>query len=129
MASLQLNTHEEGCTPLKPCMHCTALNFLQRNLGRDSLAEFLAILGEDLPMGTTAQLDPSSPIAKLGLDQIKQNGMAIRIRTVLERNQIQTLGDLLKKTKRSLLEMDNFGERCLQELESLVEKAGYKLNE
>ena len=52
-------------------------------------------------------------------------GISVRISNCFKNNNIETIGDLIQKTERQLLQMPNFGQNSLDELkEALLEDIG-----
>lgn len=52
---------------------------------------------------------------------ISELNLSVRTHNVFKRNQINTLGVLLKKSPESLMRLKNFGKTCLHDVESLLE--------
>lgn len=52
-----------------------------------------------------------------------------RVRNILGRNNIHTLGELLNHTEKELVKLDNFGAICLAEVKAKLDTMGLKLKE
>ena len=59
--------------------------------------------------------------------QIEDLGLSHRARTVLRRNGVRTLGQLANLTEAELLNMTNFGEKCLTEVRAVLIEHGLSL--
>lgn len=106
-------SHEEGCTPLKPCKHCRASGFLRAELGVQKFEQFLGIYGlrtEDTP-------DSPSPLAR----PVSELEFTIRTANALRDGGIVTVRDLIQKTDQELLRIPNFGRKSLNEVKAVLE--------
>ena len=65
----------------------------------------------------TTGLTENSPVSALDLP--------FRIEGALRRSKVETIGDLLPKTKTQLLNMDRIGNKCLCELVKAIHDAGF----
>lgn len=74
--------------------------------------------------GKSAPKKPSSELLAKSIDTL---GLPTRITNPMYRNNIHTLGDLIKCDEIDLLEMPYFGEVALQEVKSELSKLGLSL--
>ena len=74
------------------------------------------------------ELEENGPSVKLKPDAILKRkiiygkDLSIRASKALKMNNIDTVGDLIKHTKRDLLKMQGFGKKSLREVEEFVER-------
>lgn len=71
---------------------------------------------------------PKKPSSELLAKSIDTLGLPTRITNPMYRNNIHTLGDLIKCDEIDLLEMSYFGEVALQEVKSELSKLGLTLH-
>lgn len=64
-------------------------------------------------------------ILKRSIDELE---ISVRTSNCLKGRNIQTIGDLVKKTGKELLSYDNFGRKSLKELEKILAKMGLRLD-
>lgn len=105
-------SHEEGCTPLKPCKHCRASSFLRAELGAQKFEQFLGIYElrtEDTP-------DSLSPLSR----PVSELEFSVRTVSCLRDHNIVTVRDLIQKTDQDLLRIPNFGRKSLNEVKAVL---------
>lgn len=97
----------------------------------DALAGGVQILVEQLSRLTikvegAAELAPVSPeLRDLAIDQV---GFTQSIVRRLKRNRVNSLGELLTKTREELLSLENFGPKSLEEVEKALAEKGLSLS-
>ncbi|MBQ7545316.1 MAG: DNA-directed RNA polymerase subunit alpha [Synergistaceae bacterium] len=71
--------------------------------------------------------DPTEPLRKLFDRPIHELELSIRSENCLLRGGIQTIGDLLQKSRDDLLKIRNLGKKSLTEIEEKITSCGYSL--
>lgn len=120
--------HLDGCKPTKPCASCVVHEFLRANLEPGKYEEFLALLEKSIGVkidtidtGNKAEIDLDMPFDKL-LE------LSSRAKNMLQNDNINTVAELVRKSKQELRRIPNFGKISLTELEQELSKVGLKLN-
>lgn len=89
---------------------------------------FAALAGEGLPEEirepAAAQGSQKSPSDDISIEELE---LSVRAYNCLKRANIFTLGDLLKKTERELMEIKNFGRKSAEEVIERLKFLGYNL--
>jgi DNA-directed RNA polymerase subunit alpha len=63
-------------------------------------------------------------IQKLLATRVEELELSVRASNCLENAKIQTIGDLVQKSEKEMLDYRNFGKKSLQELKEILEKMG-----
>jgi len=89
---------------------------------------FVTGLGVEPQFSSKEQLDADHrrirEVLKRSIDELE---ISVRTSNCLKSQNIQTIGDLVKKSGKELLTYDNFGRKSLKELEKILDKMGLKL--
>ena len=117
-------THDHGCTPLKPCVTCRSVRFLKAKLSDSDFSQFLEIAtnaGSNSPAEYSAENPAPLDFVLDALD------IPVRITNALRNEDIQTLEQLLQKKPNELLRLPNFGNKSWADLNEAVKKIGHSL--
>lgn len=99
---------------------------LQQEFGLDE--ELEADTGGAAPAGETRVVEVSREAAYHQLQlPIKELDLSVRALNCLEGENIQTIGDLCRRTPDDLMKLRNFGRTTLKEIEKKLEERGLKL--
>lgn len=112
------DSHEAGCLPLAQCRICSSVSFLRAKMGDDALSRFLEILGDATPDDGKAK--------KLAVG-VEEMGLSVRAINCLRNEGLDTVGDILSKTRADLLRIPNFGRGSLDEVERYLNAQDLRL--
>lgn len=117
--SLELKT-DGSLTPVEAIVEASSL--LKHHLS------FITSLGVEPQFTSKEQLDAEHrrirEILKRSIDELE---ISVRASNCLKNENIQTIGDLVKKSGKELLTYENFGRKSLKELEKNLAKEGLQL--
>lgn len=89
---------------------------------------YITALGVEPQFSSKEQLDADHrrirEVLKRSIDELE---ISVRTSNCLKSQNIQTIGDLVRKSGKELLTYDNFGRKSLKELEKILDKMGLKL--
>lgn len=126
--NLDLDEHEVDCKPMtNPCRTCRVVSFLRKRIGENGLAELDRLLNPTKSVTVQPPLTYSLEQVQL-LDKDVSEVLSLSVRTglCLKRAKIVTVRQVISKTESELLEIQNFGRKCLNELrERLAQKSLY----
>ena len=123
--------HRALCMPLNPCVSCQIAQVIRRHVQGSELEKLLALIAKaEGSTYETIRLEKSA-FAKPAILAIRLETLDFSTRTqnCLRDAGIVTVEDLLKKTKRELKNIRNFGKLSLGELEWMMDTHGHKLEE
>lgn len=116
-----MNNQSENNMPMRvpdnyQMFHCPSGDPSEEELIRwiEWLKRELAIASEALRLIQGPENDPSLQ------EELWLSGLSRRVRKILNRNNIITVADLIKKSEDDLLLLKNFGMRCLGEIKEFL---------
>lgn len=108
--------HFPECSREEPCPTCRAQDLLRTHMLLQSMQD-LAKEWQGGPSNDWRAI----PISTLGL--------SVRASMCLQNDQIYTLGELIKKDRKTLMRIPNFGRKCMLELEQHLQVLGLELKQ
>ena len=91
--------------------------------------EYLLYFGADgIPQSSPEGASPVSAALQDLLDRRIEDlaELSVRSRNSLQKENIRTLGELIRKSESEMLEIENFGKKSLQEIEDFLAEHGLK---
>jgi len=114
--------HYEGCTPLKPCANCQTVSWLRAKLKSHDFEELLK--------RAQGHLEPNSSGKLASLDssvEVLRPLVPSRVMIALQSENLQTIGELIKKTEAEMFRIPNLGRRSLHGLTEALASLGHRL--
>ena len=124
---IDLNKHEENCSPMEPCRTCRAMSFLQSNLS-DKFSSFISILDSDAyPRYQDDDLDQKHDF-DLSLRDVFDREVFDSAYRILSHAGINTLGELVVKNESELRRISNMGNVRMRQIKKLLENMDLSLS-
>lgn len=114
-------THDDGCTPLLPCVTCKVLAFLRARFRtpEHDFAELQRLI-------SSAVVKKDIPYRGLFAEKVSDLELTIRTATCLRDENILYIGDLVQKQESEMLRTPNFGRKSLLELKEILRLKGLR---
>jgi DNA-directed RNA polymerase subunit alpha len=107
-----LFVHLPGCTPLTPCLACEAARVVADNLSPDDVRDLIDKLKQVESVKERGRQLLRKPVRDLEF--------TVRTSIALRAAEIDTVGDLVKKTEDELLKSPNLGLRQMKEIKAVL---------
>jgi len=102
---MNLNKHDEGCTPLRPCQTCKSVAFLRQELTPDQFERYV----QSVHSG-------DADVEALQGTPVETVELSVRTSNLLKNLNIRTIEQLEQKTEAELLRNPGSGRKTVQEI-------------
>lgn len=119
---IDLSSHDEGCTPLRPGLCCKVTSFLRTTLQESGWRRFLDMI-EKTPETTEQERQAR---LELGVHAALPD-LSYRTARCLKSDNILLVRDLVLKSEQELLRIPDFGRKSLIEVKEGLHQIGWSL--
>ena len=119
--SFSFTEHQQGCTPIQPCVNCRVAEWLRGKLSPALFAEFRTIV-EQVPDVISPSIGGWTSESSLG---VLAPHIDSRSMNCLVNEGFVTIGELIVKTRGEMFRIPNFGRKSLDALTAVLLRAGF----